>query len=161
MDNEIKDRLTGFLSLCDDMNVRLFGDEKGRLKNSVKDDLISYLSFLIYSDRMVSVREIECINYYFEEKYSEADIKSAFQNTAGEIAVPMSLTYFVKMDNDVFTENEMVSTLSKELVSLYKELGMEIICSDRTLAMTEFKDYEDYISMMETYVSAYLKCLSE
>lgn len=161
MDNELKSRLLRFMSLCDDMNDRLFADEQGRLRKEVNNDLISYLSYLIFSDRVVSGREVDCINYYFDKQFSEDDIRAFYVSDGEEISVPMSLVYFVRIDNDIFTENETVSTLSEELVNLYKGLGMEMICSDKTLAITEFKDYEEYISMMETYKSAYLKCMAE
>ena len=157
MDIEIKNTLQRFLNLCDDMNERIFADGNGSLKNEVKVDLLYFLLYLSYSDKNVSDKEIECINYYFDEEYKESDQLFSAESKDRELSVPVSLTYFIKIDNDNYTEQEMVSTLTAEMIGLYKKLGMEIICSDRALVMTEFKDYEDYISMMETYASAYLK----
>ncbi len=161
MEKNIKDKLLGFLCLCDDMNDRLFPGEHGRLRTDVKNDLLAYFSFLVYSDNLLADNELDCIAYYFDEKFDEKELKSLYNGMQDELSVPMSITYFVKIDNDLFKENGMISSLTSEYIDIYKQLGMEIICSDRTLAMTEFKDYNDYISMLESYAGAYLTSMYE
>ena len=161
MDNDIKDKLLGFLCLCDDMNDRLFPGEHGKLRTDVRNDLLAYFSFLIYSDNLLTDNELEFIAYYFDEEFDEKKLKSLYNSEQNELSVPISITYFVKIDNDLFKKNGMISALTSEYIDIYKQLGMEIICSDRTLAMTEFKDYNDYISMIESYAGAYLTSMYE
>ena len=119
MEKNIKDKLLGFLCLCDDMNDRLFPGEHGRLRTDVKNDLLAYFSFLVYSDNLLADNELDCIAYYFDEKFDEKELKSLYNGMQDELSVPMSITYFVKIDNDLFKENGMISSLTSEYIDIY------------------------------------------
>ena len=55
-----------------------------------------------------------------------------------------------------YNDRGMVTNCSATLIELYKKLGMEFICCDKLLDMNEYKQYNEYISMLEDFAQSNL-----
>lgn len=163
MDQEIKSAVNDIMQACKSLNSMIFPqDETGtKLANEVIADLCRYIVHLTLADGVMTGDELQAINYYFDTNYTAGDIQEyseAEETTAdgSAVSIPLSFNYFIRIDNMFFEEQEMVTGYSKGLTELYKKLGMDIICCDSNLDMTEYKVYNDYIQMLEDFAQANL-----
>lgn len=160
MDQELKNKIDSFMGLCENIGNSFFSNNDEPFQKVVYNDIVWYLIYLTFSDNIIDEKELTFINYYCNTNYTENDCRKwlADKNMFNrEIDLPNSLIKLVEADNIYYNETSTVTDYSKTLIEIYKKLGMGIICCDSDLDIEEYKDYNDYISMMEAYVSAALK----
>ncbi len=163
MNQDLKKSINDVLQACDNVNEMIFPDDESghRLADEVKADLFWFVAFLTLSDDIMTSDELAALNEYFGTEYTTDDI-AAFSEREGILdeqavnSVPLSINYLIRIDNMFYNDRGMVTNCSATLIELYKKLGMEFICCDKSLDMNEYKQYNEYISMLEDFAQSNL-----
>ena len=164
MNQEVKGSVAEILNVCADFNEKIFPeDNTGRmLSDEVIADFCRYFVFLTLADGVLTGEEVGFINNCFDTDYTIDDMQEFAQeertdDASSMMSVPLSLNYFIRIDNLFYTEQEIVTNYTESLIELYKKAGMEFICCDGDLSMEEMNIYNQFIAMLEDYAKLNLE----
>lgn len=167
MNQEIKNPISDVLLACDNVNEMIFPEDASghKLADEVKADLLRFAAFLTISDGVMASDELVAINEYFDTAYTSDDVadyseKEGMTGDQPVSSVPLSLNYLIRIDNMFCRDQGTVTNYTDTLIGLYKKLGMELICCDKSLDMSEYEQYNEFISMLEDFAESNLESRS-
>lgn len=164
MSQEIKGTIADILNVCEEFNERIFPqDETGKmLSQEVIADLSRFFVFLTLADGVLTSDELAYVNDIFDTSYTTDDLQrfaeeEQAEDEASVMTVPLSLTYFIRIDNLIYSEQGIITNHTGSLIELYRKAGMEFSCCDGDLAIEELNLYNQYIAMLEEYARSGLE----
>lgn len=159
MNTALKRAMDGLYTLCDPNGASVSGAAASNSseRETLKTEMVDFLSYLSAADGTISEVETSFINEYFGLSYSAEELKAYIEknviySTAFEKKAPATLIRLIEQDNNAFKQRlELSVSSSASYIDIFDCLGKEFIVCDGEAEKQEIEDFSTYMDTLRKY----------
>lgn len=161
MRSDIKEKIQRLRDYCEAFN-KTFPSTKRSVKDILNKDLVEFVLYLSASDGIIQQDESDFINNLIgingtPEKWKKYLEENEIYGEKFRNVVPKSLKIFVTVDNIIFEKKNNKFNFCTLFISIFEDIGQDIIYADRKIDVIELRDLNKYLNMLKLYVMSETK----